>query len=44
VVAEIRKAGGTAVANTDSVGEWESANRVAATSARPTTSCRPSVR
>jgi NAD(P)-dependent dehydrogenase (short-subunit alcohol dehydrogenase family) len=28
VVEEIRKAGGTAVANTDSVAEWESANRI----------------
>jgi NAD(P)-dependent dehydrogenase (short-subunit alcohol dehydrogenase family) len=28
VVAEIRAAGGTAVANTDSVAEWESANRI----------------
>jgi NAD(P)-dependent dehydrogenase (short-subunit alcohol dehydrogenase family) len=28
VVDEIRKAGGTAVANTDSVAEWESANRI----------------
>ena len=28
VVAEIRAAGGSAVANTDSVAEWESANRI----------------
>jgi len=28
VAAEIRAAGGTAVANTDSVAEWESANRI----------------
>ena len=28
VVDEIRRAGGTAVANTDSVAEWESANRI----------------
>ena len=28
VVGEIRAAGGTAVANTDSVAEWESANRI----------------
>jgi NAD(P)-dependent dehydrogenase (short-subunit alcohol dehydrogenase family) len=28
VVAEIRQKGGTAVANTDSVAEWESANRI----------------
>jgi NAD(P)-dependent dehydrogenase (short-subunit alcohol dehydrogenase family) len=28
VVEEIRKAGGTAVANTDSVAEWESANKI----------------
>ena len=31
VVDEIRKAGGTAVANTDSVAEWESANRIVKT-------------
>ena len=31
VVEEIRKAGGTAVANTDSVAEWESANRIVKT-------------
>jgi len=31
VVGEIRKAGGTAVANTDSVAEWESANRIVKT-------------
>ena len=31
VVDEIRKAGGTAVANTDSVAEWESANRIVRT-------------
>ncbi len=31
VVDEIRKAGGTAVVNTDSVAEWESANRIVKT-------------
>jgi NAD(P)-dependent dehydrogenase (short-subunit alcohol dehydrogenase family) len=31
VVDEIHKAGGTAVANTDSVAEWESANRIVKT-------------
>jgi NAD(P)-dependent dehydrogenase (short-subunit alcohol dehydrogenase family) len=31
VVDEIRRAGGTAVANTDSVAEWESANRIVKT-------------
>jgi NAD(P)-dependent dehydrogenase (short-subunit alcohol dehydrogenase family) len=31
VVEEIRKAGGTAVASTDSVAEWESANRIVKT-------------
>jgi NAD(P)-dependent dehydrogenase (short-subunit alcohol dehydrogenase family) len=31
VVEEIRKAGGIAVANTDSVAEWESANRIVKT-------------
>ena len=31
MVEEIRKAGGTAVANTDSVAEWESANRIVKT-------------
>ena len=31
VVEEIRRAGGTAVANTDSVAEWESANRIVKT-------------
>jgi len=31
VVEEIRKAGGTAVANTDSVAEWESANQIVKT-------------
>ena len=31
VVGEIRAAGGTAVANTDSVSEWESANRIVQT-------------
>jgi NAD(P)-dependent dehydrogenase (short-subunit alcohol dehydrogenase family) len=31
VVEEIRTAGGTAVANTDSVAEWESANRIVKT-------------
>jgi NAD(P)-dependent dehydrogenase (short-subunit alcohol dehydrogenase family) len=39
VVGEIRKAGGTAVANTDSVAEWESANRIVKTASTRSAPC-----